>query len=114
MPPVLFARTTSWLRLPALAVLVLGLLAKPVLVAACELEDMTRAGTVELVDPAPGLDDACCPGQACGECCTAATMLPLAAGSSQAIPPQAHPQASSWVRSDPAPRVVAHRPPIRG
>ena len=113
MPPVLFARTTSWLRLLALAVLVLGLLAKPVLVAACELEDMTRAGTVKLVDPAPGPDDACCPGQACGECCTAATMLPLAACMGRAIRPQAHPQASFWVQSDPAPLAVAHRPPIR-
>ena len=68
---------------------------------------------LEWGDPAPGPDDACCPGQACGECCTAATMLPLAACMGRAIRPQAHPQASFWVQSDPAPLAVAHRPPIR-
>lgn len=115
MPSSLLARTTSGLRLLALALLVLGLLAKPVLVAACDLGDMTQAGLQFLASDAAGdpTGDECCPGQACGECCTAATMLPVAASAGRAMPLDARPQATAWVGSEPVPLPVAHRPPIR-
>lgn len=81
--PSCLHRASHGLRLLALAVLALGLLVKPVLVAGCELEDMQLAlGTGHEVVAAAtdgGLEDECCPGQSCGECCTAGTVVPVAA-----------------------------------
>ena len=104
------------LRLLALAALVLGLLAKPILVAACELEDLRLAQveTGSVVDDAgePG-GDPCCPGQACGPCCAVTTLLPAAVAAGQVATPVAHPQPALRAGHAPAPLPVAYRPPIR-
>jgi len=116
MSSSLLDHATRCLRLLALAVLVLGMLAKPILVAACELEDLGRAqveaGYV-VDDTGDSSGDACCPGQACGECCTATTMLPAATVMGRATALDTRPRANAWVESEPAPLPVANRPPIR-
>lgn len=116
MLPVPLAAATRCLRLLALAMLVLGMLAKPMLVAACEVEDMrlAQAGAGYAVDSAgEASGDACCPGQVCGECCTATTMLHVATTMGDAAPLDSYPRAVAWVEYEPAPLPVAHRPPIR-
>lgn len=106
------------LRLLALLVLAMGLLAKPVLVAACELDDLVWAqGAIEQLADAPGdaadtPGDDCCPGKVCGECCTAATFLPIAPLATAATPVAAGPHPRIWVRSEPAALPVDIRPPI--
>jgi len=111
------------LRLLALLVLMVGLVAKPVLVAACELNDMrlalasvasaihdtADAGGDPAGDPA---GDACCPGQACGECCTAGNMLPNSMDANTTMPLGGSPAVAACVESEPAALPVAIRPPI--
>jgi len=106
---------SRFLRLMALAVLALGMLTKPMIVAACELEDLGLA----LASATPAFNaveaptgDACCPGQTCGECCTVSVAVPVAPAVGAAMPPTAIPQAAAWVKADPAPLSVAIRPPI--
>lgn len=115
----LFPHVSQGLRLLALLVLMVGLVAKPVLVAACELDDMRLAqasvanvahGTADTIgDPA---GDACCPGQACGECCTAGNMLPASMATSAAMPLDGNPAMETCAESEPAALPVAIRPPI--
>ena len=106
---------TACLRLLAMAVLVLGLLAKPVLVAACELDDLAAAHgqSGHLVD-AIGESSAgeCCPGQSCGECCSATSMLPVVPAPGPAVTHGVRPPALVRVELEPGPLPVAHRPPI--
>ncbi|MEB2316509.1 MAG: hypothetical protein OZ919_10590 [Xanthomonadaceae bacterium] len=113
---------SSCLRLTALVVLALGLLVKPVLVVACEIGDIQlgQDGGALVVEGVAGVGDAdahevedgCCPGQACGECCTMATVMP--AGDAPAWIAYA-PAGVAGVSSDevaPAPRRKTFRPPI--
>lgn len=105
------------LRLLALLVLAMGLLAKPLLVAACELDDVARAhvGIAQLAADAGDAGDAgedCCPGKVCGECCTAATVLAVAPLLTAAPLLAPGPRQRTWVRSDPATLPVDIRPPI--
>ena len=116
MSSALFARTIHYLRLLALAVLVLGMLAKPVLVAACEVDDLcqSNAGTPSMThDTGDRADDGCCPSRICGECCTASAMLPVTVGTGQATPLDTCPHSACRVESEPASLPVEHRPPIR-
>ena len=102
------------LRLLALVLLALWLLAKPVLAASCELDDMRLAqGSAQCVlaaDSDPG--DECCTGKLCGECCTAGTVLPTAPARALPIPAAIRPHAALSVTTDPAALPVAIRPPI--
>ncbi len=108
----------------ALLVLALGLLVKPVLVVACEIGDarLGQDSAAPAVEDVAGVADAgahqveddCCPGQTCGECCTMATVMPVgdapawrahAPAGGAGVPPGA---------SAPAPRGKTFRPPITG
>lgn len=106
------------LRLLALLLLALGLLVKPVLVAACELDDLAlpQSGIEQVIEAADDADDhaddACCPGKVCGECCTAATLLAMVPAATTATPIAAGPHPRAWVQSEPAALPVAIRPPI--
>lgn len=108
------APSTYRLRLIALVLLALGMLAKPILVASCELDDLAApADGIALVDAGGGLaDDGCCPGQACGECCTAVAAMPTAATAASAVAPQGRPERREATSAYPAPLAVAIRPPI--
>jgi hypothetical protein len=103
------------LRLLALALLVLGLLVNPVLAAGCELKDMRLAlgGSHEVVvDAADPGEDACCPGQVCGACCTAVTVMPLATAPALMARVIGGLPAAALVEPGPAPRRAEIRPPI--
>lgn len=107
------------LRLLALLVLCVGVLAKPVLVVACEVEDLgalsgIAAGASAAPEKAVAGDD-CCPGRACGECCTAvASVVPMATPPMPAAPLPDQPQARLAQGAEPAPRADSLRPPITG
>jgi hypothetical protein len=116
MAPLRRAQLSRFLRLLTLGMLVFGLLVKPVLAATCELEDLQWAvGQVELVDAGDAdAGDECCPGQACGECCTAGTAVPplrAIVGAIAVVTIHAH---AGAVEFEPAPYPVSIRPPIAG
>lgn len=103
------------LRLVALALLVLGLLVNPVLAAGCELEDMRVAagGSHEVAAAATDpVEDTCCPGQLCGACCTAVTVMPLASAAALVASVIGSPSAAEQAEPGPAPRRAEIRPPI--
>lgn len=109
-------QVSRFLHLLALGMLVLGLLVKPVLAANCELEDLQRdVAQVVLVD-ATNADagDECCPGQICGECCTAGTVVPSSGATAGAIAVAAINGPAGAVEFEPAPYPVSIRPPIAG
>lgn len=115
MSPALRQHASRALRLLALCVLALGLLMKPVLVAACELDDLGRTqGSAEHPTTAAGesVEDPCCPGKVCGECCTSAAWVPVpavAAVVSLLAADVPLPVSAGFV---PAPVPVDIRPPI--
>ena len=102
----------------ALWMLVVGLLSKPVLAASCEFEDLQRNfgnGQVVMVDPSDtDADDECCPGQTCGECCTAGTVMPSFSVTDGAISAESISHASGALAFAAAPYPVSIRPPIAG
>jgi hypothetical protein len=104
------------LRLLALVVFALALLVKPVLAASCELQDMRLAqgdGRAMAVDAVAGQGEGeCCPGQLCGDCCTAGTVVPMAATPALSMPLAARPPVAIAAGFDPTPQRVATRPPI--
>lgn len=107
----------SWfLRLLVLGTLVLGLLVKPVLAANCELEDLQRdVAQVVLVDATDAdAGDECCPGQMCGECCTAGTVVPSFSSTVDALVVAAINGPGEATEFKPAPYPVLIRPPIAG
>lgn len=117
MSPALRQQASRALHLFALLVLALGLLAKPVLVAACELDDMDRsqASMVHGADAQASSDpasDPCCPGKVCGECCTSAAGMPVPALAAIAPTPIAEPPLPAATGIAPAPLPVDIRPPI--
>jgi hypothetical protein len=116
MAPLRRTHVSRFLRLLALGMLVFGLLVKPVLAATCELEDLQWAvGQVALVDAGDAdAGDECCPGQACGECCTAGTAVPPLPATVGAIAVVAMHIPASAVEFEPAPYPVSIRPPIAG
>ena len=110
--------TLQILRFLALGLFVLGLLVKPVLAAHCGLDDARRAmgdyqAAVLNADVAG--DEACCPGESCGECgecCTASTAVSpvaLVVGTQLAPAGAAVVGATDFV---PTPYPVPIRPPI--
>lgn len=115
-------RAPHFLRLAALVVLAFGLLMKPVLVAACEFGDLriaqdcadiaTQDDCGDDAGVAEGLEDKCCPGQICGECCTATTVLPPAASPTWMEHTFAAVVDSPPACIIPAPLSKAIRPPI--
>lgn len=116
-------RSPQGLRLLALLVLVIGLVAKPILVVACELDDLRLAQSSSeatheavLLGGSQASDgpasDACCPGQTCGECCTAGNMLPAPMTTSAAMPVDGRPAVELRVHFEPTALPVAIRPPI--
>ena len=113
-------RSARALHLLALLVLALGLLGKPLLVAACEIGDMRLvqgSGDVAMqaLDAAAhGAQDDCCPGQSCGACCTAVTAVPGAASPPWLLQVAARPLAARDYGAEPAPREKTIRPPIAG
>lgn len=113
--PAAFRQAPPALRLVALLLLALGLLVKPVLVGACEVEDLrlAGAGTVLVDDDGdhPGGD--CCPGQTCGECCTVATPIPTAPAAGVALAATPRPKLPVLAGLATAPARDEIRPPIR-
>lgn len=117
MPVSIFRRlrTLQFLRFFALGLLVFGLLVKPVLAAQCELDDARRAlgdHKVAVLDAAMAGDEACCPGESCGECCTACTIMSPAVLIVGAMPVPAGAAVTGATDFAPAPYPVAIRPPI--
>jgi len=107
-------QVSQFLRLLVLGMLVLGLLVKPALAAHCELEDLQGDfGQVVLVDATDAdAGDACCPGQVCGECCTAGTVVPSLSVTAGAIAVAAINGLAGAVEFKPAQYPVSIRPPI--
>jgi hypothetical protein len=108
-------RTLQILRFLALGLLVFGLLVKPVLAAQCELDDARRAlgdYKVAVLDADAAGDEACCPGESCGECCTASTIVSPAILVIGAMPAPAGAAVIGGTDFAPAPYPVAMRPPI--
>lgn len=103
------------LHLLALLVLTLGLLAKPVLVAACELDDLDRTQASMAQDAASASEpatDPCCPGKLCGECCTPAAGMPVPALAAMMPALIADPPLPAATGVEPSPLPVDNRPPI--
>ncbi|WP_028920709.1 hypothetical protein [Pseudoxanthomonas suwonensis] len=105
------------LRAFALLALVVSLLARPLAIVACDIEDSRRIVAAEQeVSTDSATQDAggdCCANAACGECCAPAplvapTMARLAAY--VPMPPQALPEPRG--RLEPAAYPVSSRPPI--
>jgi hypothetical protein len=109
-------QVSRFLRLLVLGMLVLGLLVKPVLAANCELEDLQKDfGQVVLVDATDAdAGDECCPGQMCGECCTAVTVVPSSGATVSATAVAAIHTPAGAFEFEPAPYPVSIRPPIAG
>lgn len=109
-------QVSRFLRLLVLGTLVFGLLVKPVLAANCELEDLQRdLAQVVLVDAADAdAGDECCPGQMCGECCTAGTFVPSFSATVGAVVVAAIDGPVGAAEFKPAPYPVSIRPPIAG
>lgn len=105
------------LRVFVLGLLVLGLLMKPVLVVACEIDDVQRTLAGEhrsplLEAPASDAGDVCCGVQNCGECCTPAAAVVSQWKLVTALPAMTGPLPSLSVEFEPTARLVAFRPPI--
>jgi hypothetical protein len=105
------------LRVFVLGLLMFGLVMKPVLAAACEIEDARQAlvgehavPTVNSSDHYAGED--CCVVQNCGECCVhVAAMVPqVKVADTFAVAPNPLPALS--VEFEPTAYPVAFRPPI--
>ncbi|MDN5782658.1 MAG: hypothetical protein L0H23_11695 [Luteimonas sp.] len=114
MPADARPRPLPWLHLLALVLLSLWLLAKPVMAASCELDDMGLAqGSSQCVVAAvSGSRDACCPGEVCGDCCTAANVVPAAPARALPLPAGMGPHAFRPATTDSVPLLMAIRPPI--
>jgi len=104
------------LRLLLLALVAFGLVAKPMLAAACDITDLqlaaAPAGAVMSATPPDAGDADCCPMQHCGQCCVhvsvAVPWVRIAtANSVVAIPSPMSPRSF-----EPTPYPVALRPPI--
>jgi hypothetical protein len=110
-PPPSFA-----LRLLLLALVAFGLVAKPMLAAACDLADLQlaaapAAAVMSATPPDAGGTD-CCPMQHCGQCCVHVTAAAPAVQVATIAPPGATPTPMPSRTFRPTPYPVALRPPI--
>ena len=109
LPPVV--------RVIVLGLLVLGLVVKPVLVAACEIGDAQRTlasgHDQTMTAPDSGGGDECCPEQGCNECCAhTAALVTTAASTATRLNTVPLPTLSATF--EPAAYPVGLRPPIAG
>lgn len=107
-------RLSPALHLLVLCLLVFGLVMKPVLAVACEIDDARRVLTDgQPVAAAESEDsDECCPSQNCNECCcpTVAMVPKLKVAASLSL--AASPLPALSVEFEPTAYPVALRPPI--
>jgi len=106
------------LRLLALGLLVIGLLAKPMLAAACDIQDLRQAlggDTIPVLVADDGCrsGDTCCLAHHCGECCVSGmAVLPVGLAFDR-LALTIEPVAPEHVEFRAPPRHEALRPPIR-
>jgi hypothetical protein len=110
-PPPSFA-----LRLLLLALVAFGLVAKPMLAAACDLADLqlaaAPAGPVMSATPSDADGTDCCPMQHCGQCCVHVTAAASAVRVARIEPVTVTPTPMLSRTFQPTPYPVALRPPI--
>lgn len=106
---------SSALRFLMLALLVAGMLVRPVLAAGCEIRDTQQiaanghpAGAAEL----PASDEVCCSLPNCNDCCAHAVALLPPVGGAPAVPAAAAVLPALSVGFEPIAFPVAIRPPI--
>lgn len=103
------------LRLFVMGLLVFGLLVKPVLAAACEIDD-ARPGLAgqqqSIVAADPGTSEDCCLVQDCNACCAQVAAMVPQLKVAAAAPRLASPLPALSVEFEPTAYPVAFRPPI--
>src|SRR5687767_12638912 len=115
MSSLLRPRLSPALHLLVLCLLAFGLVMKPVLAVACEIDDARQvlSGTHQpvLTTDVDSIDD-CCPSQNCSECCahTVAMVPKLKVAATLAL--VANPLSTLSVEFEPTAYPVALRPPI--
>lgn len=110
-------RLPTVLRMFVAALLVFGLLAKPMLAVGCDIGDARLALAGEHQAATQGSDagasDDCCPAQDCNECCAPTATLP-AVGMTTSSQVNASPLSTLSVKFAPTAYPVGFRPPIAG
>lgn len=109
------ASTSSVLRFLMLALLLAGVLVKPVLAVECEIRDVRQlvVDHVQTADSeAPASDEDCCTAPNCSDCCAHSVALQPLAGGPLAAPMTAPALPALSVDFEPIAFPVAFRPPI--
>lgn len=106
---------SSVLRFLILALLMAGMLVKPVLAVECEIRDAQQlvVGHVQTTDTeAPASDEGCCSVPNCNDCCAHSLALHPPTGGTPAVPMTAPALPAMSVDFKPISFPVAFRPPI--
>ena len=108
-------RLSPALQMLVLCLLVFGLVMKPVLAVACEIDDARQVladSHQPVVAADSGGSDDCCPSQNCSECCAHTVAMVPKLKVATSLPLMASPLPTLSVEFEPTAYPVALRPPI--